>query len=73
MLVARDLAASGGGITILPRFLVEDDLAAGRLTPVLADFPLPDAPAWIVATRQKHRSPAVRAVMDHLVSALNQS
>jgi DNA-binding transcriptional LysR family regulator len=73
MLVARDLAVSGSGIAVLPRFLVTDDLAAGKLKPVLSDYPLTDAPAWIVATRQKHRSPAVRVVMDHLVSALNRS
>ncbi|MFC3052877.1 LysR family transcriptional regulator [Kordiimonas pumila] len=69
MLVARDLTLASTGISILPAMFIEDDLAANRLVPILADYPLESAPAWIVATRQKHRSLAVRTVMDHLITA----
>lgn len=36
------LAANGEGIALLPRFIVEDDLAAGRLVPVLPEWDVPE-------------------------------
>ncbi|TPN33618.1 LysR family transcriptional regulator [Mesorhizobium sp. B2-3-3] len=39
-LLAR-LALNGEGIVLLPRFIVDDDLAAGRLVEVLADWTTP--------------------------------
>lgn len=39
-LIAR-LAANGEGVALLPRFLVEEDLAAGRLEEILADWSAP--------------------------------
>lgn len=70
MLVARDLAISGQGLAMLPTLLVKDDIDSNRLVPVLSHFPISEAPAWIVTTQQKHRSYAVRVVMEHLISAL---
>ena len=40
-LLAR-LAMNGEGITLLPRFIVEDDLRSGRLTEVLPDWKTPE-------------------------------
>lgn len=36
------LAVMGEGISVLPRFIVDDDLAAGRLQSVLTDWTLPE-------------------------------
>lgn len=41
--VMRALALAGTGIAILPRFLCREDLEAGRLRPVLADWQVPPA------------------------------
>ena len=38
--MVRDAARMGLGITILPRFLVNDDLRDGTLIPLLEDFPV---------------------------------
>lgn len=43
-LLAR-LAMQGEGIALLPRFIVEDDLKAGRLTQVLPDWAAPEV--WL--------------------------
>lgn len=43
-LLAR-LAVNGEGITLLPRFIVEDDLAHGRLVEVLPDWTAPEV--WL--------------------------
>lgn len=40
--VLARLALNGEGITLLPRFIVEDDLAAGRLVEVLPDWSVPE-------------------------------
>jgi DNA-binding transcriptional LysR family regulator len=72
MMVARDLALAGHGLTILPDFMTVQDLASGALVRILSDHPLSPSIAWIVATRQRHRSLAVRTVMDHLVLTINE-
>ncbi|MBM3487898.1 MAG: LysR family transcriptional regulator [Alphaproteobacteria bacterium] len=46
-MLVREAALSGTGIALLPRFLVERDLAAGALRPVLADWQPPLH--WITA------------------------
>lgn len=40
--VLAQLARNGEGIALLPRFIVDDDLAAGRLTEVLAGWSAPE-------------------------------
>ena len=66
MLVARQLALAGHGIALLPDFLIADDLAGCKLETVLADHLHDEADAWLVSSRQRYRSPAVRAVLDAL-------
>jgi DNA-binding transcriptional LysR family regulator len=60
----------GVGMAILPRYLVEDDLGAGRLAEVLGDYPL--APLWLKALvpRNKIDRPAVAGFLDHLKARL---
>src|SRR5690606_18566304 len=40
----RMLAIDGAGVVYLPRDLVEDDIAEGRLVPLLVDWQLPTMP-----------------------------
>ncbi len=66
MLVARRLALSGAGLALLPDFLIADDLATDRLRLVPSDRFEDVADAWLVTSRQRYRSPAVRAVINAL-------
>jgi DNA-binding transcriptional LysR family regulator len=61
----RDAAVAGMGIAVLPEWLVQDDVAAARLRPVLPDY---DAPLVTVSAvyRTEHRAtPAVKAFVRH--------
>lgn len=66
MLVAHQLALGSAGIALLPDFLIRNDLAAGGLRTVLAGHWDDLADAWLVSSRQRYRSAAVRIVQDLL-------
>lgn len=69
MLVAHQLAIMGHGIALMPDFMIEDDLRMGRLVPLLPQYPVEQADAWIVSSQQRYRSLAVQTVLQHLVDA----
>jgi DNA-binding transcriptional LysR family regulator len=64
--VMRDAAASGNGIAILPTLLIERELRSRALTPILAEWRLPEL--WIAAIYpQTHRlNTKVRLFTDFL-------
>jgi DNA-binding transcriptional LysR family regulator len=69
-LVIRDLAVAGEGIALIARFIVEHDLAAGRLHEILVGQA---AYAWSIYAlypRREHLSGRVRAFVDHLTEGL---
>jgi DNA-binding transcriptional LysR family regulator len=68
--VLREAALRGLGIGVLPRYLVREDLRAGTLIPLLADFPV--AVFWIKALvpRMKMSRPAVRELVAFLKARL---
>jgi DNA-binding transcriptional LysR family regulator len=68
--MAREAALGGHGVALLPRFLVADDLAAGRLVQVLPDHPLPSADATALTPRDRTPSIAVRALVQHLAKEI---
>ncbi|MCC7463866.1 MAG: LysR family transcriptional regulator [Gammaproteobacteria bacterium] len=65
-IVLRESVRRGLGIAILPEFLVEEDLAAGTLQPVMAHFR--PSPMWIKAqvSTQKAVKPGVSALLEFL-------
>jgi len=69
--VIRDFARRGLGIAVLARYLVEEDLRAGRLVPLLGDFR--PATHWIKALvpRMKMDRPVVRELVAFLTSRLH--
>ena len=69
-IVLRESVRRGLGIAVLPTFLVEDGLAAGKIVPVLGTFRPP--PMWIKAqvSRQKAAKPGVTALLDFLRNRL---
>jgi DNA-binding transcriptional LysR family regulator len=59
-------ARRGCGLVQLPRFHVEEDLAAGRLVEVLSDWPSPPMPVSALYPHRRQLSPRVRVFVDWL-------
>jgi DNA-binding transcriptional LysR family regulator len=64
-LAARD----GLGIAVQPSFIVGEDLRAGTLVQVLADFPPPPLTVYAVYASRRHLPAKVRALVDFLAGA----
>jgi DNA-binding transcriptional LysR family regulator len=62
----RDAAVQGLGITLLPRFIVETELAAGRLIHILPDYAAPALSAWVLYPVNRHLSTKVRLFTEFL-------
>jgi DNA-binding transcriptional LysR family regulator len=67
--VVAQLAAAlcGHGLTLLPSFLVVDELAQGRLVQVLSEYQAPEIPVRLLYLPGRHVSAKVRAFIDFLV------
>lgn len=66
----RLAAISGAGLIFQPLFIVADDLAAGRLVQVLADYPSAELGIYALYPSRKHLSAKVRTFVDFLVERL---
>jgi DNA-binding transcriptional LysR family regulator len=69
-MLRREAACTGAGVLMAPEFLVEDDIAAGRLTRLLPGYALP---AWTLdAVCSVHRgtTPKVRSLLAFLTARL---
>ena len=64
----RHAAIAGIGIASVPEFLVEDDVAAGRLVRLLDGWSTGRGAVHLVYPSGRHLSPIVRALVDLLVS-----
>jgi DNA-binding transcriptional LysR family regulator len=73
--ILRCAAVAGGGLTMLPDFIVEEDLKAGRLVEITsADCQSKDdlkVPVLAVYPERRHLSVKVRVFVDYLVEVLN--
>ncbi|MFZ6044503.1 LysR family transcriptional regulator [Pseudomonas sp. CR3202] len=63
-------ALDGLGLVSLPRFLLEESLASGRLVEVLRGFPLPSSHIYAVCPPGRRLPAKVRAFIDFLVKRL---
>jgi len=68
----RRLAVEGGGVIVQPGFIVEDDIAAGRLVQVLPDWSLGTFGLYAVYLSRRHLSAKARVFIDYLVEALGK-
>lgn len=68
-----DAALKGLGIIQLPDYYVQVDLDAGRLVPILDEFRAPDDGIWAIYPHNRHLSPKVRLLLDHLDHGLTQT
>ncbi|MBB5752514.1 LysR family transcriptional regulator [Prosthecomicrobium pneumaticum] len=65
--VARRAALLGIGFAVVPRLVVRDDIAAGRLIEVLTPFEPAGVGIYAVYPHRRHLSGKVRAFVDHMV------
>lgn len=68
-----DAALKGIGIIQLPDYYVHADIAAGRLVPILENFCAPDDGIWAIYPHNRHLSPKVRLLLDHLSEGLGKT
>ena len=68
----HDAALGGQGVAMLWETRVVDDIRAGRLQRILADYPSPEEPAFIVYPSRRHLPPRTRAVIDFVVDQLQK-
>ncbi len=66
----RDAALAGLGIAQLPDFLIADDLAAGRLVPVLPAWQTDAVPVLALYPDRRYLEPRVRRFIDLLAASL---
>jgi DNA-binding transcriptional LysR family regulator len=63
----RQLALNDMGIAILPDFLIQDDLRAGQLIPVLESFSIPELEMNIAYPSRRHFPRKTRLFIDHVI------
>jgi len=72
LLTLRDAAVAGLGICCLPEETCATELDSGALVQVLPDWRGPDTNIHLVFTTPRGLRPAVRAFIDHIVSAFSE-
>ena len=70
--VASELAMDGFGLAVCPRFVVEDDIRAGRLVSLLDDFEPPGLPLNIVYLGGRTVPRKLRALIDFAVADIGR-
>jgi DNA-binding transcriptional LysR family regulator len=63
----RTAALSGAGIVMQPAVLLADDVAAGRLVPILSKYLRPPRPMHLVYLRDRHQTPKMTALIEFLL------
>ncbi|CAH2396477.1 HTH-type transcriptional regulator PtxR [Mesorhizobium escarrei] len=66
------LAAVRAGPSVLPGFLVRDELAGGRLVQILPEWQLPSGGIYTVYPAARFRPPKVTRFVEMLVAAEQQ-
>jgi DNA-binding transcriptional LysR family regulator len=64
--ILRELAVQGYGIILQPTFIVEKDIAAGRLKRILVDWRIDDLNLYAIYLSRKFLSAKVRIFIDYL-------
>ena len=62
-------AVAGLGIVMEPEFMLDEELAAGRLVRLLPDYDGPLLDTWAVYPSRRHLSAKVRLFVEHLVQS----
>jgi len=67
------MLVAGGGIAVLPHFIIDAELRAGTLVPILTDWSLPQAYLHLLSPPSRLRPARVRALSDYLADTLKRS
>jgi DNA-binding transcriptional LysR family regulator len=70
--VLRAAAIAGNGIALLPTFLVGADIAAGRLVPVLADYPPLELGIFALYAPNRYLAAKTRVFIDFLAKRFGE-
>ncbi|HEY1935793.1 MAG TPA: LysR family transcriptional regulator [Acetobacteraceae bacterium] len=68
----REAACRGGGIVLAPDYLIDDDVAAGRLVRLMPDYQPVPASLDAVSSAQRGASPKVRSFTAFLAARLGE-
>lgn len=71
--MAREATLKGLGVSYLPRFLIEDDIRAHRLVPLLVDIVTESIPLHIIFPRGAFALSKVRAFVDFVRNEMEDS
>lgn len=66
-------ATAGLGIAYLPDCLTHDEVAAGKLVPIMTRYPLPPAGAYVIRPPGQHPARKIRILTDLLIEHFGQS
>lgn len=66
----RQLVLAGEGLALIPRFVIAQDVAEGRLVQLLADYPTPPMDIQALHLPQSFQPPRLLAYLDHLKARL---
>ena len=69
---AMSVACEGAGVSVLPDFLVEKELASGGLVHVLPEWRLPSGGIYVVYPAMRFRPPKVTAFVEMLTKKIRQ-
>ncbi len=74
LMFLREAAVASVGIVMIPRWMVDNQLNDGQLTPILEKFSLepPSTPVHAVFSHNRHLAPKVRAFVDFLAERMNK-
>ncbi len=67
----RDALRAGFGLSLIPRIYVQDDIAAGRLKPLLEAWATTETSVYAVYPSRRHLSAKLRAFLDFLAVELS--
>ena len=71
--IIRELALADGGILIQPLYVVDDDIAAGRLIPMLEDWDLPQLTINAAFQERRYMPAKTRLFIEYLVNYFRSS
>ena len=69
----QEAAVQGLGIILLPYFIVNEDLKAGRLQQVMPGYEAPGSSVWVLYPVNRHLSTKVRLFIEFLEQQLQQT
>jgi len=65
----RQAVLAGMGVSMLPDVLISEDIASGKLVPLLQDYQPPSRTLWLMYPQDRYRLPKVRQFVEQALRA----